>query len=47
MDGDLQHDAMLLPQMLQALRSSNLDIVVGSRFVAGGSLGGLGQSRIA
>jgi dolichol-phosphate mannosyltransferase len=47
MDGDLQHDEVLLPQMLQALRSGDLDIVVGSRFIAGGSLGGFGQSRVA
>jgi dolichol-phosphate mannosyltransferase len=33
MDGDLQHDELLLPQMLQALCSSDLDIVVGSRYV--------------
>jgi dolichol-phosphate mannosyltransferase len=33
--------------MLQALRSSDVDIVVGSRFVAGGSLGSFGESRVA
>jgi dolichol-phosphate mannosyltransferase len=37
MDADLQHDEALLPVMLERLRSSDLDIVVGSRYVAGGS----------
>jgi dolichol-phosphate mannosyltransferase len=39
MDADLQHDTRLLPQMLAALRQEGLDIVVGSRHVAGGSIG--------
>ncbi|AGA89202.1 glycosyl transferase [Thioflavicoccus mobilis 8321] len=39
MDGDLQHDAALLPQMLAALAEDDLDIVVGSRYVADGGLG--------
>jgi dolichol-phosphate mannosyltransferase len=45
MDGDLQHDEQLLPQMLQALRSSDLDIVVGSRYVAGGTVGDFDPTR--
>ncbi|HET9510667.1 MAG TPA: glycosyltransferase, partial [Sphingomonas sp.] len=33
-DGDLQHDETLLPQMLAAFRDdATLDVVVGSRFV--------------
>ena len=39
MDGDLQHDESLLPRMLDALRSEDLEIVVGSRYVDGGGLG--------
>jgi dolichol-phosphate mannosyltransferase len=39
MDADLQHDAQLLPRMLDTLRDERLDIVIGSRLVAGGSLG--------
>ncbi len=39
MDGDLQHDETLLPRMLQTLKSENLDIVIGSRYVAGGGVG--------
>ncbi|QGU32497.1 glycosyltransferase family 2 protein [Thermochromatium tepidum] len=52
MDGDLQHDEALLPHMLQAIRDEDLDIVVGSRYVAGGDLGDWsarrqGMSRLA
>jgi dolichol-phosphate mannosyltransferase len=39
MDADLQHDETLLPLMLNDLRGGDLDIVVGSRYVEGGSLG--------
>jgi len=39
MDGDLQHDEALLPSMLAALRPGGVDIVVGSRYIAGGDLG--------
>ncbi len=38
MDADLQHDETLLPQMLAQLRGSKLDVVVGSRYVAGGGV---------
>ena len=44
-DGDLQHDETLLPRMLQRLRDENLDVVVGSRYVAEGSIGGWQRSR--
>jgi dolichol-phosphate mannosyltransferase len=46
MDGDMQHDELLLPQMLQALRSSDVDIVVGSRYVPGGTVGDFEASRV-
>src|SRR5688500_3143389 len=40
MDADLQHDETLLPMMYRDLESdSNLDIVIGSRYVGDGSLG--------
>lgn len=46
MDGDLQHDEQLLPRMLDVLRNEPLDLVVGSRYVAGGKIGeGLSDSR--
>lgn len=41
MDGDLQHDDTVLPEMLRRIRAENLDIVVGSRYVAGGNTEGL------
>jgi dolichol-phosphate mannosyltransferase len=39
MDADLQHDERLLPRMLEMLKSEPCDIVVGSRYVAGGGVG--------
>jgi len=45
-DGDLQHDESLLPQMLAALKHGDTDIVVGSRYVAGGGTGDWGAARI-
>lgn len=39
MDADLQHDETILPQMLDELRARDLDIVIGSRYVEGGSTG--------
>ena len=40
-DGDLQHDETRLPLMLQTLREGTADIVVASRFAAGGDAAGL------
>jgi len=45
MDADLQHDETLLPLMLQALRESSLDIVVGSRYAEGGGVGDWSRRR--
>jgi dolichol-phosphate mannosyltransferase len=45
MDADLQHDAALLPRMLAELRASGVDVVVASRYVEGGSSGGLTARR--
>ena len=39
MDADLQHDEQILPHMLDAIKTQDLDIVVGSRNVKGGSMG--------
>lgn len=48
MDADLQHDENLLPAMFRALQSdAGLDIVVGSRYVEGGSLGEWDGQRAA
>jgi dolichol-phosphate mannosyltransferase len=46
MDGDLQHDERLLPKMLEALKKNDTEIVVGSRFVAGGDVGAFAANRI-
>jgi dolichol-phosphate mannosyltransferase len=35
MDGDLQHDDEMLPQMFHRLKADDLDIVVGSRYLGG------------
>ena len=45
MDGDLQHDESLLPAMLAALREDRADVVVGSRYVAGGGVGAWDRRR--
>ena len=41
MDADLQHDEILLPSMLELLRSGAHDIVIGSRYSSGGGIGDL------
>src|SRR5437016_5063212 len=38
-DADLQHDPALLPAMLRRLTDDEADIVIGSRYVAGGDVG--------
>jgi dolichol-phosphate mannosyltransferase len=45
MDADLQHDEALLPRMLQTLRDGPYDLVVGSRYVAGGGVGAWDKRR--
>jgi dolichol-phosphate mannosyltransferase len=44
MDADLQHDEAILPRMLAELKNG-ADIVVGSRYTAGGSIGDWNRSR--
>ncbi|MEE8123407.1 MAG: glycosyltransferase family 2 protein, partial [Alphaproteobacteria bacterium] len=45
MDADLQHDERLLPDMLEALRGDEADLVVGSRYVEGGGMAGWSGPR--
>lgn len=45
MDADLQHDERLLPDMLRALKREPCDLVVGSRYIAGGGIGDWSASR--
>ncbi|MGE5539030.1 MAG: glycosyltransferase [Gemmatimonas sp.] len=50
MDADLQHDEKLLPRMYRVLREGPYDLVVGSRYVDGGSRAGLasaGRERLS
>ncbi|MBV9861711.1 MAG: glycosyltransferase [Alphaproteobacteria bacterium] len=47
MDGDLQHDETLLPAMLARIKAQRLDVVVASRYMAEGSVGGWDKSRVA
>lgn len=46
-DGDMQHDETVLPVMLQKLRAGDLDIVIGTRNTAGGSMGHFASWRVA
>jgi dolichol-phosphate mannosyltransferase len=39
MDGDLQHDPAILPEMLVRLEHSEAELVVGRRYVGGGGVG--------
>ena len=45
MDGDLQHDETLLAAMLERLEGGQADLVVGTRYVEGGSAAGLNSHR--
>ena len=46
MDADLQHDETILPEMLRRMREENLDLVIGSRNIAGGSMGEFAAWRV-
>jgi dolichol-phosphate mannosyltransferase len=45
MDADLQHDERLLPRMLGLLCENQADLVIASRYTAGGATTGLSSSR--
>ncbi len=45
-DADLQHDERLLPHMLDEIRRTDADIVVGSRYMDGASTGELAPHRV-
>jgi glycosyltransferase involved in cell wall biosynthesis len=47
MDGDLQHPPEVVARLLEAARSAKADLVVASRYVAGGRNEGLGGVRTA
>ncbi len=46
MDADLQHDDTVLPQMVAKLKQEQLDIVVATRNIGGGSMGNFAESRV-
>lgn len=46
MDADLQHDERILPTMLETLKRGQLDLVIGTRNVEGGSKGEFAKSRV-
>jgi len=45
MDADLQHDETVLPTMLAEIEQGGADLVVGTRYAAGGSTGDWNESR--
>jgi dolichol-phosphate mannosyltransferase len=45
MDADLQHDENVLPRMLATLKAGDTDLVVGSRYIAGGNANAFSRSR--
>lgn len=47
MDADLQHDPALLPLMYAKLRDQPTNLVIASRYVAGGSVGQWNSKRLA
>ncbi|MGH9562693.1 MAG: polyprenol monophosphomannose synthase, partial [Terracidiphilus sp.] len=46
MDADMQHDESILPEMLHRMHEESLDLVVGSRNLAGGSMGEFARWRV-
>ena len=46
MDGDLQHDPKVLRTMLQSLRANDADLIIGSRYTSGGSVGDWNSRRL-
>lgn len=47
MDADLQHDPGCLPRMYEILASNEADLVIASRYAAGGSVGAWDEKRAA
>jgi dolichol-phosphate mannosyltransferase len=45
MDADMQHDERILPEMLVALKRDRYDLVIGSRYIAGGGTGDWNRTR--
>jgi dolichol-phosphate mannosyltransferase len=45
-DADLQHDERILPRMLERLKSDNMDMVIATRRIPGGSMGEFSNIRV-
>jgi dolichol-phosphate mannosyltransferase len=45
-DADLQHDERIIPVMLSVLKEEHVDLVIGSRYMEGGSTGDLSPFRV-
>ena len=45
-DGDMQHDETVLPEMFAKIKAERLDVVVGSRNKGGGSMGAFSAWRV-
>lgn len=46
LDADLQHDEKIIPEMLLTLKNDDIDLVIGSRYMDGGSMGELARHRV-
>ena len=46
MDGDMQHDETILPQMLATAKQQHADVVIGSRNIGGGGMGAFAKERV-
>jgi dolichol-phosphate mannosyltransferase len=46
MDADLQHDESALPEMLRKIETGELDVVIASRRMPGGSMGDFAKKRV-
>jgi dolichol-phosphate mannosyltransferase len=46
LDGDMQHDESILPEMLRRIKQDELDIVIGTRNSGGGSMGSFSTGRV-
>ena len=46
-DGDLQHDEALLPQMVRAIEAAGYDLAVGTRYDGEGSVGNWDKRRVS
>jgi dolichol-phosphate mannosyltransferase len=45
-DGDMQHDEAILPQLIDIIREGEADIAIGSRYIKGGGTEGWDEARL-